>query len=48
MDNLYQLYSAHNGNVSDKWRSNIDFYDEIFAARRADPVRLLPTSTLAG
>ncbi|WP_019568670.1 glycosyltransferase [Thioalkalivibrio sp. ALMg13-2] len=40
MKKLRSLYQEHQGKVSDKWRGNLDVYEDLFALRRCDPIRL--------
>jgi hypothetical protein len=39
--NLFELYRAHDGKVSDKWFSYLSFYGELFQEYRLKPVRIL-------
>lgn len=41
MQQLLELYCAHTGKVSDKWSSNIRFYDEAFGPVRNRELRIL-------
>lgn len=38
---LVELYQAHQGRLSDKWSSYLDFYEERFQRLRNQPIRLL-------
>ncbi|WP_019628280.1 glycosyltransferase [Thioalkalivibrio sp. AKL10] len=40
MKKLRSLYQEHQGKVSDKWSGNLDVYEDLFAPRRYDPIRL--------
>lgn len=41
MNKLLALYEAHQGKVSDKWWSYLQFYDDLFSSFSKQPVRIL-------
>ena len=45
---LAALIEVHTGKVSDKWSSYIAVYEDLFASRRHQPVRLLEIGVLNG
>lgn len=41
-DDLLQThYARHDGKISDKWKSYLEFFDEIFAPYKDQPIRIL-------
>jgi FMN phosphatase YigB (HAD superfamily) len=45
---LVELYQAHQGRLSDKWSSYLDFYEERFQRVRGQPIRLLEVGVQNG
>lgn len=48
MKSLSELYSTHQGKVSDKWGIYLPTYDRLFSPYRAQPVRLLEVGVQNG